>query len=239
MRIQSFCIGAGLSFCFMIVAATAQSPAPKIWDIKLGTPISALPLDQFVDPACGTNGGPPARVLASFADFSQCAVERSTGLREVWFRYDDEMEYVARARRSDVMIKQYRANSLAGQPIVTSFLFDAEGRVQGYRIVNDPRVDSQTRIAAFGIADVLKGVAGLGLNCTDLPLAEGERPIEDWFIKQMCEKAADGLVTKVEARRYFKPGQFAVDPNDNRLTDNLFESSARLEVYRPGPAAAR
>ena len=65
MRIQSFCIGAGLSFCFMIVAATAQSPAPKIWDIKLGTPISALPLDQFVDPACGTNGGPPARVLAS------------------------------------------------------------------------------------------------------------------------------------------------------------------------------
>ena len=239
MRIQSFCIGAGLSFCLMIVAATAQSPAPKIWDIKLGTPISALPLDQFVDPACGTNGGPPARVLASFADFSQCAVERSTGLREVWFRYDDEMEYVARARRSDVMIKQYRANSLAGQPIVTSFLFDAEGRVQGYRIVNDPRVDSQTRIAAFGIADVLKGVAGLGLNCTDLPLAEGERPIEDWFIKQMCEKAADGLVTKVEARRYFKPGQFAVDPNDNRLTDNLFESSARLEVYRPGPAAAR
>ena len=239
MRIQLSCIGAGLSFCFMIAAATAQSPAPKIWDIKLGTPISALPLDQFVDPACGTNGGPPARVLASFADFSQCAVERSTGLREVWFRYDDEMEYVARARRSDVMIKQYRANSLAGQPIVTSFLFDAEGRVQGYRIVNDPRVDSQTRIAAFGIADVLKGVAGLGLNCTDLPLAEGERPIEDWFIKQMCEKAADGLVTKVEARRYFKPGQFAVDPNDNRLTDNLFESSARLEVYRPGPAAAR
>jgi len=82
-------------------------------------------------------------------------------------------------------------------------------------------------------------VAGLGLNCTDLPLAEGERPIEDWFIKQTCEKTADGLVTRVEARRYYKPGQFAVDPNDNRLTENLFESSARLEVYRPGPTAAR
>jgi len=139
MRIQS-CIVAGLSFCFMIAAANAQSPAPKIWDIKLGTPINGLPLDQFVDPACGTNGGPPARTLASFADFSQCLVERSTGLREVWFRYDDEMEYIARARRSDIMIRQYRANSLAGQPIVTSLLFDADGRVQGYRIVNDPRV---------------------------------------------------------------------------------------------------
>jgi hypothetical protein len=239
MRSPLLAIGAALALWLAAGPGQAQAQAPKIWDIKLGIPISALPLSDFVDTACGTNGGPPARVLKSFYEFAQCPVERTTGLREVWFRYDDEMEYVARARRSDVMIKQYRANSLAGQPIVTSFLFDADGRVQGYRIVNDPRVESQTRIAAFGIADVLKGVAGLGLNCTDLPLAEGERPIEDWFIKQMCEKAADGLVTKVEARRYFKPGQFAVDPNDNRLTDNLFESSARLEVYRPGPAAAR
>jgi hypothetical protein len=44
-------------------------------------------------------------------------------------------------------------------------------------------------------------------------------------------------VTRVEARRYYKPGQFAVDPNDNRLNENQFESSARLEVYRP-PAPA-
>jgi hypothetical protein len=237
MRLQSTCIGTGLSLCLMFAAATAQAQAPKIWDIKLGTPFGALPLDQFVDPACGTNGGPPARVLPSFADFLQCPVERTTGLREVWFRYDDEMEYIARARRSDIMIRQYRANSLAGQPIITSFLIDNDGRVQGYRIVNDPRVDSGTRIAAFGIADVLKGVAGLGLNCTDLPLAEGERPIEDWYLKQTCEKTVDGLVTKIEARRYYKPGQFAVDPNDNRLTENQFESSARLEVYRPGAPA--
>ena len=44
-------------------------------------------------------------------------------------------------------------------------------------------------------------------------------------------------VTRVEARRYYKPGQFAVDPNDSRVTENQFESSARLEVYRPGKAA--
>ena len=50
----------------------------------------------------------------------QCPIERPTGLHEVWFRYDDEMEYVARARRSDIMIRQYQANSLAGQPIITS-----------------------------------------------------------------------------------------------------------------------
>jgi hypothetical protein len=220
----------------LIQAAQAQSPAPKIWDIKLGIPISALPLDDFVDPACGTNGGPPARVLKGFAEFAQCAVERTTGLREIWFRYDDELEYIARARRSEALVKQHRANSLAGQPIITSLLIDDGGLVQGYRIVNDPRVESATRIAAFGLADIFKGIAGLGLQCTDLPLAEGERPIDDWYMKQVCESTKDGRVIRIEARRYYKPGQFAVDPNDNRVTENLFESSARIEVYRPGPA---
>jgi hypothetical protein len=219
--------------------APARTPAPKVWDIKPGTAVAALPLDHFVDPACGTNGGPPSRVLASFADFAQCGLERTTGLREIWFRYDDEMEYVARARRSDLMIRQHRANSIAGQPIITSLLIDDGGLVQGYRIVNDPRADSRTRITAFGLADVFKGVAGLGLVCTDLPLADGERPIEDWYLKQICEKVVDGRITRIEARRYYKPGQFAVGPNDNQVTENLFESSARLDVYRPGPTAAR
>jgi hypothetical protein len=214
-------------------AAQAQDLPPKIWDIKLGTPISALPLKDFVDPACGTNGGPPARVLKGFEEFAVCPVEPTTGLREVWFRYDDEMEYVARARRSGVLIRQYQANSLAGQPIITSLLIDNAGLVQGYRIVNDPRVDSSTRIAAFDIANLFKGMAGMGMPCTDLPPAEGERPIDDIFIKEVCELKTDDKVTRVESRRYYKPGQFAVDPNENRLTENQFESSARIEVYHP------
>ena len=49
--------------------ANAQTPPPKIWDLKLGQPVSALPADDYVDPACGTNGGPPARVLKNFAEF--------------------------------------------------------------------------------------------------------------------------------------------------------------------------
>jgi hypothetical protein len=204
----------------------------------LGITVAELPVSDYVDPACGTNGGPPARVLKGFADFAQCPVEAKTGLHEVWFRYDDEMEYVARARRSDALVKQYQANSLAGEPIITSLLIDDMGRVQGYRIVNDPRVDADTRLNAFGIGDLFKGMAAPGLQCTDLPAAEGERPIEDWFVKEDCDSNVDGLVTHIETRRYYKPGQFAVDPNENRLTQNEFESSARLEIYRP-PARPR
>jgi hypothetical protein len=227
-----------VAMCFAVDVAAAQDLPPKIWDIKLGIPISALPLKDFVDPACGTNGGPPARVLKSFEEFAMCPVEQSTGLHEVWFRYDDEMEYVARARRSGVLIRQYQANSLAGQPIITSLLIDNAGLVQGYRIVNDPRVEGSTRIAAFNLADLFKGIAGMGMPCTDLPPAEGERPIDDLFIKEICELKTDDKVARVESRHYYKPGQFAVDPNENRLTENQFESSARIEVYRP-PRGAR
>ena len=238
MRGVLLSIGAVFAMSLAGGAAGAQDLPPKIWDIKLGIPISALPLKDFVDPACGTNGGPPARVLKDFEEFTVCPVEPTTGLREVWFRYDDEMEYVARARRSGVLIRQYQANSLAGQPIITSLLIDNAGLVQGYRIVNDPRVDSSTRIAAFDIANLFKGMAGMGMPCTDLAPAEGERPIDDIFIKEVCELKTDDKVTRVESRRYYKPGQFAVDPNENRLTENQFESSARIEVYHP-PRDAR
>jgi hypothetical protein len=237
MRNSSLVFGAVVATSLASGAAT-QDSAPRIWDLKLGIKVAELPLSDYVDPACGTNGGPPARVLRSFADFAQCPVEAKTRLHEVWFRYDDEMEYVARARRSEILVRQYQANALAGQPIITSLLIDDAGLVQGYRIVNDPRVEGNTRINAFGIADLFKGMAGLGLDCKDLPPAEGERPIEDWLVKEDCDKNVNGLVTHIEARRFYKPGQFAVDPNENRLTENQFESSARLEVYRP-PAGAR
>jgi hypothetical protein len=225
-------ISAIVAMWFAVGFARAQHLPPKIWDIELGIPIGELPLKDFVDPACGTNGGPPARVLKGFEEFAACPVEQSTGLHEVWFRYDDEMEYVARARRSGVLIRQYQANSLAGQPIITSFLIDNAGLVQGYRIVSDPRAEGGTRIDAFNLADLFKGIAGMGMPCTDLPPAEGERPIDDIFIKEVCELKADDKITRVESRRYYKPGQYAVDPNENRLTENQFESSARLEVYR-------
>src|SRR6266705_6842214 len=155
---RSLLLSIGAVAAMWLAPAQAQDLPPKIWDIKLGIPISALPLNDYVDPACGTNGGPPARVLKGFDEFAQCVTERTTGLHEVWFRYDDEMEYVARARRSDIMVRQYQANALAGQPIITSLLIDDRSIVQGYRVVNDPRVEANTRLAAFGLADLFKGI---------------------------------------------------------------------------------
>ncbi len=231
------CVAVAAAIALRPGTAGAQNPVPKIWDIALGTSVGALPLDDFVEPACGTNGGPPAQVLRSFAEFARCPVESATGLREVRFRYDDELEYIARARHADTLALAYQANALNGQPIILSLLIDDAARVAGYRIVSDPRADAATRIDAFGLADVFKGIVDVPLVCVDRDPAEGERPLQDWFVKQTCEGMIDRdgrkQIAKIEARHYYKPGQYAVDPNDNRPTENQFESSARMEVYRP------
>src|SRR5262249_30540945 len=67
----------------------------EIWDLKLGTAAADLP-DEFTDYACGTNGGPPSLALSHWRDFRRCRPETG-GLREVYFRYDDELEYWAKA----------------------------------------------------------------------------------------------------------------------------------------------
>jgi hypothetical protein len=216
-------------------AADAQQPLPRIWDVALGTPVGDLPEEEFVDPACGTNGGPPGLRLASFEEFARCRPEAS-GLREVWFRYDDELEYVARAARDPDAVLRSNAMVVLGQPVILSLLIDAAGRVQGYRIVTDPHAEEELRQTAYLTAVAFKARFGTdGWACRDLSAAEGETPIAGTFVKEHCEKDTEGARVTVERRFYYKPGQALLDPNTGLPTVNQFESSARLEVVRDLP----
>jgi hypothetical protein len=212
--------------------ACAQQPLPRIWDVQPGTPVADLPDEEFVDAACGTNGGPPGLQIGSFERFARCRPEAS-GLREVWFRYDDEWEFVARAARDPDAIARNSAMVVLGQPVTLSLLIDAGGRVQGYRIFTDPRAEEEVRTQAYGVAIAFKARFGTdGWSCRDLAPATGETPIDGTFVKEHCEKIADGQQITVESRYYHKPGQAPVDPNTGLATVNQFESAARLEVAR-------
>ena len=75
------------------VAAQRAGELPKrasILDIQIGTAASEIP-DEFINYACGTNGGPPSIPLANFTQFNKCKPDVN-GLREVYFEYDDELE---------------------------------------------------------------------------------------------------------------------------------------------------
>src|SRR5437667_9626765 len=69
-----------------------------VWDLKLGKPISAQPSpDEYRGFACGSNGGAPRQPLSGWSDFARCRAEPN-GLHEVYFEYDDELEYIAPAK---------------------------------------------------------------------------------------------------------------------------------------------
>ena len=210
----------------------AQSRA-RIFDVELGSPVSALPSDEWVDPACGTNGGPPSLKLDSFENFARCPAEEETGLREIWFIYDDEWEYIARAYRDPTEIRSYSANVFYQQPIITSLLVDDGGLVQGYRVITDPRAPIDVRSEAFILYGIFKGLFNdAPWQCTDLPRDERERPIKGKFIKATCVMVSDQYFIRVEGRHLRKPGQdVRVNPRVLSLAAGDFESSTRLEVY--------
>src|SRR5262245_41292569 len=126
MSLRLFTLAAIL--CGLLAAADAFAAAAErprrleIWDLQFGTPVDQLP-DEFIEHACGTNGGPPALPLGGFQEFRRCRPEPS-GLREVYFRYDDELEYWAKANDLQAQMEQYSGTKTYGFPVVVSALFD-------------------------------------------------------------------------------------------------------------------
>ena len=104
--------------------------------MPLGVHVDDLPVDEFVLQACGTNGGPPSLFLDGFAEFGRCAPEPGTGLHEVWFSYDNEAEYIARALRApEEEMARFRANQLFLHPVFFSFLIDGAARRPSIRVL--------------------------------------------------------------------------------------------------------
>jgi hypothetical protein len=219
-----------------------------IWDLKIGTPIAEQPSpNEFRGFACGSNGGPPRAPLMGWADFKRCPAEPD-GLREVYFEYDDELEYIARAHDNDREISRWAGTHEVTFPVITSALFDDAGILKGIRMVTDARpehrnditeADRKKREEAYALGGVMAARFNIDAarDCQSAAPAEGESPVGSLFIKQACErKDADAgrrIVLRVNLFR--KPGQSAYNPQlPTQLTQGQFESSARLEIYQLG-----
>jgi hypothetical protein len=220
-----------------------------VWDLKIGQPVAAQPApEEFRGLACGSNGGPPRRRLASWRDYMDCRPEAS-GLREIYFEYDDEYEYVARARDLPREIARWSGTSEGGFPVVVSALFDDAGMLAAIRIVTDPRPDYRNEVAdadlrkradahLFGQRMAARFDIDPATQCRGLPAAEGESAVGAIFVKQFCE-ATDlrhGRKVIVAANFFRKRGQSGTNPQlPTQLTQGQFESSARMEIHRLDP----
>jgi hypothetical protein len=207
-----------------------QPPRVEVWDLALGTPTDRLP-DAFADYACGNNGGPPSILLAGWGDFRRCRPD-AAGLHEVYFRYDDELEYWAKANNFSTEIERYSGTKVYDFPVVLSARFDDAGVLAGLRIVSDPRDTSRDRDEAYLLRNFLTARYGRdGWDCVDLPLAEGETPVARTSIKQRCRKSvAAGVVAAIETHFFRKKGQSQFDPQSGRMTEGQFESLVRFEL---------
>jgi hypothetical protein len=214
------------------VRAAERPKRLNIWDITIGEAATAIP-DEFVNLACGTNGGPPGLPLADFAEFKKCRPEPD-GLREVYFEYDDELEYQARALELKAEIRMYAGTTAFEYPIVASVLFDEAGKVRGERMVTDPRQQSWVRNRGefWTLANFIRQRFGdSGWDCKDLPPEEGETPAGSLFVKNHCEKTDKGLKLILEQRYFRKKGQASVDPHSGKPEPEAFESTTRFEMY--------
>lgn len=217
-----------------------------IWDLKIGAPIAEQPQPgEFRGFACGSNGGSPRAPLRGWADFKRCPAEPD-GLREVYFEYDDELEYIARAHDDDREISRWAGTHEVTFPVITSALFDDAGILEGIRMVTDARPEHRNDITeanrkkrdeAYTLATVMASRFDIdpAQDCQAVPPAEGETPVGSLFIKRVCERrdVAAGRRVVLRANLFRKPGQSGYNPQlPTQLTQGQFESSARVEIYK-------
>jgi hypothetical protein len=231
--------------CASAAEGAEQLRRATVWDLRLGQPVAAQPVpEQFRAFACGSNGGPPHQRLTGWSDFLRCKSD-ADGLHEVYFEYDDEYEYIARAHDLPREIARWAGTTEGGFPVIVSALFDDAGVLAGIRLVTDPRpdfrnevteADTRRRNAAHLFGQYAAARFGIEppRDCKAEPPAEGESPVGDVLVKQRCEliDTNNGRRVRVAANFFRKPGQSGVNPQlPTQLTQGQFESSARLEIF--------
>jgi hypothetical protein len=218
-----------------IASARAQTPPDtgEVHGLNLGLRAEAMKTDDWGELACGSNGGPPRQRLNRWSEFKKCRPE-SSGLHEVYARFDDEAEYIGKALDDPLYAGQHSGTRVAGHPVILSALFDDNGVLRGIRMVSDPRATPiERRMAHLLKVAVMNHYDPGGWSCKDFPPDPGETPVGGVFIKQRCEKITAERTMTVEAHFLRKPGQNAIDPETKEYTQGQFESWTRFELMDP------
>lgn len=205
-------------------------PVYSIWDVNLGQPVTQVPDAKVGEISCGTNGGPSGQPLASFEEFMTCLPEPS-GLREIGFNYDDEQDYIAKALEVEYKFLQ-GGTSVYAHPVIVSLLVDPAGIVQGRRIDTDNRISDLARRTAFTLIQNFRArYSEWSLNCADIPMKEGEQPVGNQFVHELCtgESPDGGTLIAIEASYLRKKGQLAINRETQQVNTGYFESQTRFE----------
>lgn len=214
-------------------APSTVVPTFSIWDVALGAPVAQIDPLSVAEIACGTDGGPPGTELRTFAEWADCPAEEGTGLHEVYFSYDDEQDYIAKALDLEYKYLQ-GGTSVFANPVVVSILVDDAGLAQGIRIITDDRVSDMDRRNAVALARNFQArYSGWGLQCQDIPPRDGEMPVGNRFTHELChgsDPSGSGLTIEIEATYLRKRGQEALNRETQAVNTGYFESRTRFQM---------
>lgn len=229
--------------CVLASTAAAQTAAPfnplegEIRGLKLGLSADAMPAG-FMKYACGSNGLVPTLPLKEWTEFKSCKKD-DKGLYEVAAQYDSVGQHLVdmfaemfTEEEGKLWIDQYMGTKMAGHPVILSVLFDDKGIVQGIRAVTDSRARLDQRRVANVLGNVIRNhYEPQNWTCETLPLAPGESPIGNSYVKQRCDTVYRGERRMIIWRNFYrKPGQTGIDTT-GRPVDGEWESSTRWEVW--------
>ena len=238
---MNFRASAATTICGSIILALATDLALacpgrlSVWDLQLGAEASAIP-DAFVDYACGTDGGPPSRPLANFTEFHRCKAD-GDGLHEVYFRYDDEQEYVARALEQARAVAMCDGTRVFGFPAIVSALFDDAGVLRGLRIVTDARgAEPADRSDHWALGAMLKHHFGdEGWTCVANPVGAGVTPVGAFLVNDECRRSTAAAEMTVRREYHHRQGEEFTD-DFGKVLPSLFVSRTYFQMLQPSAA---
>jgi len=223
--------------------ASAIDTRPTVFDIVLGASVTALPpVNEFGIFACGNDGGPPAVLLNGWGDYKKCPAG-SDGRHEVYFEYDDEAEFVARAN-DDYVAGWSAGTAIDSFPVVASVLFNDNGRATGLRIITDPRPEQRRDDFLHLRPRQEHYLLGLYLlDRFDLPVsdchaeqpAKGESAVLGMFVRQVCAATKNDRSYRIASQLYRRPGESDIDPDTGLRTEGAFVSETRAEIDLVAP----
>ena len=222
--------------------AVADAPATlvptfSIWDVALGEPVAEIDPRKVGEIACGTDGGPAGTEFRTFAEWDQCPTEDGTGLHEVYFSYDDEQDYIAKALELEYKYLQ-GGTSVFAHPVIVSILVDDAGISRGLRIITDDRAPETVRRNAVTVGRNFEArYEGWRLDCHDIPPADREQPVGSQFIHHVCtgtDPDGSGTTISIESTYLRKRGQEAINRETQTVNRGYFESRTRFELITAG-----
>ena len=192
----------GLIACLavgMVLSAAARGEEPNdLRDLRVGMSINEIPADEYVDLTCAAA---PDRRLAAWAEYRACPAD-AAGLHAVSFHFNERLNPLAQVN------DKYEGTKVAGHPVLLTLLIGGDGMVDAFRIDSDPQARLFWRKKAHLLAGIVKSRYGEeGWECRSAEPEDGETPVGGLFIREHCEKTADGRKLLLDQSLYRRAGQ--------------------------------